>query len=77
MLTAMAAIEADYEGGVLRPTQPLELREGERVRLIVVRRSEPARWDLDRLAANPDEDRALAEAGLGDWADALDALDRP
>jgi predicted DNA-binding antitoxin AbrB/MazE fold protein len=72
----VATIEADFEGGVLRPTKPLALRQGERVRLIVVRRSDPARWDLDRLAQGADEDLALAEAGLGAWADALDERDR-
>ena len=72
----VATIEADFEGGVLRPTRPLALRQGERVRLIVVRRSESARWDLERLAGSADEDLALAEAGLGDWADALDERDR-
>jgi predicted DNA-binding antitoxin AbrB/MazE fold protein len=72
----VGTIEADFEGGVLRPTKPLALRQGERVRLIVVRRSEPSRWDLGRLAQCADEDLALAEAGLGDWAAALDERDR-
>lgn len=75
---AMARIEADYVDGLLRPTTPLALRDGERVRLVVVRQPDPTRWNLDRLAAaGADEDRALAEAGLGAWADALDALDTP
>jgi predicted DNA-binding antitoxin AbrB/MazE fold protein len=72
----VATIEADFERGVLRPTKPLALREGERVRLVVVRRSDPSRWDLDRLAQGADDDLALAEAGLGAWADALDERDR-
>ncbi|HUH00763.1 MAG TPA: antitoxin family protein [Kofleriaceae bacterium] len=73
----MASIEADYVDGVLRPTKPLSLRDGERVRLLLVRQSDPSRWKLDCLADGADEDRALAEAGLGAWADALDALDAP
>lgn len=31
------------------------------------------RWDLYRLASQPDEDRALAEEGLAEWAAALAA----
>ena len=72
----MRSVEACYEDGVLKPNEPLELRPGERVRVLVLRRSNPARWDLARLASKPDEDRALAEAGLADWGDALEAEDR-
>jgi hypothetical protein len=50
----------------------LALREGERVRLLVVHHSDPARWISTAGAA---EDEALAEAGLGAWADGLDALE--
>jgi predicted DNA-binding antitoxin AbrB/MazE fold protein len=65
-------VEARYEEGLLRPTTPLALKPGERVRLIVVRRPEPSRWDLERIAgtAGPEDD-ALAEAGLDDWVGAL------
>jgi hypothetical protein len=42
----------------------------------VLRPSDPSRWDSKRLGSAPDEDRALAEAGLAEWADALDAEDR-
>jgi predicted DNA-binding antitoxin AbrB/MazE fold protein len=69
-------VEALYEDGFLRPAKPLNLRSGERVGLIVVRRPDPARWDLTRLGAHPDEDAELAAAGLDDWADALDREDR-
>jgi predicted DNA-binding antitoxin AbrB/MazE fold protein len=72
----MATIEADFEKGVLRPTEKLALREGERVRLVVLRQADPSRWDLKRLAVSAAEDAALAEAGLESWADALDAQDR-
>lgn len=68
-------IEAEFENGVLRPTRPIALRPGERVGLIIVRRSDPARWDLARLASRPDEDRELAESGLDDLSTQLDSLD--
>ena len=73
---AMKTIEALYEDGLLKPDTPLALRPGERVRLIVVRRPDPRRWDLDRLVKGADEDLALTEQGLADWSDALDAEDR-
>jgi predicted DNA-binding antitoxin AbrB/MazE fold protein len=70
------AVEALYEDGLLRPSRPLALRPGERVNLIVVRRPDPGRWDLKRLAgAARGEDLKLAEQGLAEWADALDAED--
>ncbi len=46
----MRVVEAQYEQGLLRPIEPLSLRPGERVNLIVVRRADPKRWNLDRLA---------------------------
>lgn len=52
----VASVEADYENGVLRPVKPLRLRSGERVHIIVRRRADPARWDLDRLAEVGSED---------------------
>lgn len=72
ILEFMGPVEAHYENGLLRPVSPLPLRSGERVALIVVRRPDPARWDLARIAAHADDDLALAEAGLEDWAAALD-----
>lgn len=73
----MRLVEARYEDGLLRPTEPLPLRPGERVNLIVVRRPDPGRWDLDRLAKIANEgDLALAEQGLADWAETLDREDR-
>jgi predicted DNA-binding antitoxin AbrB/MazE fold protein len=63
--------------GVLRPEQPLRLRPGEVVRLIVVRESEPSRWALPRLAAlSGGDDERLAEAGLERWTDDLDSGDQ-
>jgi predicted DNA-binding antitoxin AbrB/MazE fold protein len=72
----MRLIEALYEEGLLRPETPLPLVSGERVALIVVRHPDPKRWNLERLAKSGEgEDRALAEQGLAEWADALDGED--
>ena len=73
----MKIVEARYEEGLLKPTEPLPLRSGERVNLIVVRRPDPNRWNLDRPkeSAN-EEDIALAEQGLADWSAKLDEEDR-
>ncbi len=72
----MGPVDALYENGLLRPISPLPLRPGERVAVIVVRKADPARWDLVRLAAHGNDDLALAEAGLDAWAAALDREDR-
>jgi predicted DNA-binding antitoxin AbrB/MazE fold protein len=73
----MRTIEARYEDGLLKPETPLALKPGERVALIVVRHPDPERWNLDRLAhGGAGEDLSLAEEGLAEWADALDAEDR-
>lgn len=69
-------MNARFEDGVLRPETPLRLRPGENVRLLVMRQPDPSRWDLARLSQAGDEDLAPAEAGLSDWADALDAQGR-
>jgi predicted DNA-binding antitoxin AbrB/MazE fold protein len=69
----MRLVDACYEGGLLKLSRPLALRPGERVGLIVVRRPDPKRWDLDRLASSAGKDElALAQQGLGEWAQALD-----
>jgi predicted DNA-binding antitoxin AbrB/MazE fold protein len=72
----MRSVEARYEDGVLKPTEQLDLRPGERVRVLVLRRSDPSRWDMKRLASVPNEDVGLASTGLDTWVDALDAEDR-
>ncbi|HEX2569800.1 MAG TPA: hypothetical protein VH877_09600 [Polyangia bacterium] len=41
----------------------------------VHRQSDPARWDPDRLGGAQSEDLELAEAGLSEWAAALNAED--
>jgi predicted DNA-binding antitoxin AbrB/MazE fold protein len=70
-------VEAQYENGVLRPSERLGLRQGERVNIIVVLRSDRGRWDLARLAkTGNDDDLALAEQGLPEWASELEAKDR-
>jgi len=71
----MRPVEALYENGLLRPAQPLNLRPGERVALIVVRHSEPSRWDLARLSAREAEDVELASAGLDGFGAMLDRED--
>jgi len=75
-IVLMRLIEARYEKGLLKPTEPLALRPGESVTLIVVRRADPRRWDLARLAkAATPEESSLTEQGLGEWANALDERD--
>lgn len=69
----MRAIEAEFEDGFLKPIQPLPLRPGERVNVVVLRKPDPKRWDLDKLAAMADEDLELAQTGLDEWATRLDA----
>src|SRR5260370_15955915 len=76
ILDLMRPVEALYENGLLRPMSPLPLRSGERVAVIVVRRPDSSRWDLERIAAHGEDDRALAEAGLDEGAAALDREDR-
>jgi predicted DNA-binding antitoxin AbrB/MazE fold protein len=76
-MTMMKLIDASYEGGVLRPAEPLHLRAGEHVRIIVVPAGDASRWELERFGSlNTSDDAALAEAGLAAWADELDAEDR-
>src|SRR3954467_10400301 len=76
-MKCMRLVEARYEEGLLRPEKPLSLRQGEQVALIVVRRPDPRRWNLERLAkSGKEEDLGLAEEGLAEWADALDEEDR-
>lgn len=71
------SVEAHYEDGVLRPAEPLGLRPGERVKLIVMRRPDPSRWDFARLAETGNgDDHALAEQGLAEWASSLEATER-
>ncbi|MBI4460628.1 MAG: antitoxin family protein [Acidobacteria bacterium] len=73
----MRLVEARYEKGILRPTEPLPLRSGESVNLIVVRRPDPSRWDITRLAKSETaEDLTLAEMGIEDWAAKLDEEDQ-
>ncbi len=70
-------VEAQYQDGILRPMEPMSLRPGERVHLIIVRHPDPSRWDLPRLAmASGDEDVSLAGQGLADWEARLDSPER-
>lgn len=68
-LSDVKPIEASYEKGLLGPAKPLPLCEGEHVRLIVARKPDPTRWNIDKIAAAAgQEDVELAEAGLEQWA---------
>jgi predicted DNA-binding antitoxin AbrB/MazE fold protein len=70
-------VEAHYENGMLRPEERLGLRPGEHVKLIVMRRPDPSRWDLSRLAKKGNgDDLPLAEQGLAEWASSLEATER-
>lgn len=72
-IVVVRSVEAQYENGVLRPVERLGLRPGERVNLIVMRRPDPRRWDLARLAnTSNEEDLSLSEQGVADWASSLD-----
>jgi predicted DNA-binding antitoxin AbrB/MazE fold protein len=75
MMQGMRAIEAEFENGFLKPTQPLPLRPGERVSLVVLRKADPQRWNLQKLAVTTREDDELAGAGLGDWVAQLESED--
>ncbi len=69
-------IEAEFDNGVLRPMQRLALRPGERVGIVVVRRSDPARWDVVRLSNPVSGEEELTDSGLGEWGAALDREDQ-
>jgi len=73
----MRLVEARYDRGVLTPTEPLALRPGERVKLIVLRGVDEKRWNLARLAKGGSADEhELTEQGLAEWATELDEEDR-
>lgn len=72
----MQPIEAMYEDGVLKPAKSLPLRPGEHVGVILVRRPDPSRWDLHKLAAAAEDDDDLASAGLDAWVHELELQDR-
>ena len=68
----MDFVEAEFQDGVLRLRSPLHLRPGERVRILVMRRADPERWDLAKLAATGADDVSLAQLGLDEWSEGLD-----
>jgi len=72
----MRQVRARYENGALLPAKPLPLKQGENVSIVVMRQADRSRWDVEKIGRCAEEDTALAEAGLGDWADALDREDR-
>lgn len=72
----MRVIEARYEKGLLKPREPLALGAGETVGLIIVRRPDPKRWNIERLRESTTADEAtLTQQGLDDWTAALDKED--
>lgn len=74
----MRRIEAEYQDGVLKPTHPLRLKQGERVSVMVLRSPDAARWDLSRLArTGTTEDKELSTTGLDAWAADLVREDDP
>ena len=75
-LTQMRRVEAEYRDGILKPDRPLKLQPGERVKLIVLREADAARWDLQKLSRGASEDRELAGSGLDGWLDTLDDEDK-
>ena len=75
MMRGMRAIEAEFENGLLKPIEPLPLRQGERVSLVVLRKADPKRWDLEKLALKTREDDEFARAGLDDWVKQLEVED--
>jgi predicted DNA-binding antitoxin AbrB/MazE fold protein len=77
MITVVRLVEAHFENGVLRPVERLGLRPGERVQLIVMRDQDPTRWDLARLTETGlGDDLPLAEQGLAEWVNLLEAAER-
>ncbi|PYV19142.1 MAG: hypothetical protein DMG21_02575 [Acidobacteria bacterium] len=71
-MTLMRMVEAQFEGGVLRPSRPLPLRPGERVHLNVVRQPDAKRWVMARLRKTHSADEAdLTTQGLEDWSASL------
>ncbi len=66
----MTTIEAVYEGGVLRPIEPVDLHEGARVQLLVVREQRPSQKTpaeiLAEIAALPREGSAEVETASRD-----------
>jgi predicted DNA-binding antitoxin AbrB/MazE fold protein len=70
----MRPVDARYEHGTLKLSQPLPLTPGEQVRVIIVRKPDPKRWNLEKLqSTDASEDSSLAEAGLSEWEHGLDS----
>ena len=74
-LEFVKALEAQYENGLLRPCGKLNLRSGERVKIVVLRRPDRGRWDFARLSQTSDDEAALTKQDLSNWAAALDSED--
>ena len=58
----MQPIEAIYEDGILRPSQPLQLAQHERVQILVLPRGDDDLFDFDfAMDQNPDLAPSLEE----------------
>ncbi len=67
---AMTTVLAVYQGGVLRPVQPLPLNEGETVEIALTRPEHPS-----PPASVEESERRIREAGtLQEWIEAANAL---
>ena len=55
-------IKVRYEKGVLKPLEPLDLREGEEIRIQVLPEKFPELVDKVSIEASEDVDKALREA---------------
>ena len=55
-------IRVRYEGGVLKPLEPLELQEGEEARIQVLPEEFPELVDKVNVEASGDVDKTLREA---------------
>lgn len=70
----MTTISAVYEGGVLRPTEPLDLAEGDRVDLTV---SKPAPPPAEPMTLEEWFRRIEAAKSIQEWADLANSCPDP
>ncbi|MCE4614408.1 MAG: antitoxin family protein [Desulfurococcales archaeon] len=55
-------IRVKYENGSLKPLEPLELKEGEEIRILLLPEKFPELVEKVSVEANDDADKALREA---------------
>ena len=74
---SMKTFEVRYEDGVLKPAKPLPLTPGENIAVILVRPDDPRLKNLERfVATHAEELDYLTEAGLQEWVEMLDKIDK-